>query len=70
MAAFISFHGFVPGASSERSSAAYSARTARRLANLTEIAARTRTAAGETAAFLWTGLALSFSLSVMVGFFL
>jgi hypothetical protein len=70
MAAFSSFHSFVPGAPSRRTSVASTPRvTQGRVTNFAETARQVIAAAGEIALFLWTVLALAFSLLVMAGFF-
>ena len=71
MAAFSSFHSFESGAPSRRApvtSTPYV--TPRRATDLAEIAARGREAAVNAVLLLWTAVALSFSLLVLVGFFL
>jgi hypothetical protein len=70
MAAFSSFHGFVPGAPLQRTSVVSTPRaTQRRVTHFAETARQAIVAAGEIALFLWTVLALAFSLLVMAGFF-
>jgi hypothetical protein len=70
MAAFSSFHGFVPGAASQRASVASTPRvTQGRVTNFAETARQVIVAAGEIALCLWTVLALAFPLLVMAGFF-
>jgi hypothetical protein len=70
MAAFSSFHSFVPGAPSQRASGVSTPRvTQGRVTNFAETARQVIAAAGEIALFLWTVLALAFSLLVMAGFF-
>jgi hypothetical protein len=71
MAAFSSFHIFASGALSRRASVDSTPRVKQyRTSTLAEVAVRARAAAGEIVAFLWTVLALAFSLLVMAGFFL
>ena len=71
MAAFSSFHFSDSGARSQRAPMT-STRCVRshRTTDLAEIAARIGGAAGKAVLLLWTALALSFSLLVLVGFFL
>jgi hypothetical protein len=71
MAAFSSFHFFESGALSQRAPVtSVPCVTPHRTADLAQIPARIRAAVGEAALFLWMVLAASFSLLVMVGFFL
>jgi hypothetical protein len=71
MAAFSSFHFSGSGARSQCApgSSTRSVKS-RRTTDLTDIAVRVRGAAGKAVLLLWTALALSFSLLVLVGFFL
>jgi hypothetical protein len=70
MAAFSSFHGFVPGAPSPRASVVSTPSvTQGRVTNFADTARQVIVAAGEIALFLWTVLALAFSLLVMADFF-
>jgi hypothetical protein len=71
MAAFSSFHFSESGAPSRRAPVTSTqCVTSQRTTDLPEIAARVRAAAGKAVLLLWTALALSFSLLVVVGFFL
>ena len=71
MAAFSSFHFSESGARS-RCAPVTSTRcvTSQRATHLAEIAARVREATVNAVLLLWTAVALSFSLLVLVGFFL
>jgi hypothetical protein len=70
MASFSSFH-FDSGARSQRAPVTSTQCVrSRRTTDFAEIAARARGAAGKAVLLLWTALALSFSLLVLVGFFL
>jgi hypothetical protein len=71
MAAFSSFHFSQSGASSRRAPVT-STRcvTPQRVTDLAQIAARIRKSAVNALLLLWTALALSFSLLLLVGFFL
>ena len=71
MAAFSGFHFSDSGARSQRAPMTSTRCVrSRRTTDLAEIAARVRGAAGKAVLLLWTALALSFSLLVLVGFFL
>jgi len=71
MAAFSSFHVSESGAPSRRAPVTSTpCVTSQPTTDLAEIAARVREAAGKAVLLLWTALALSFSLLVLVGFFL
>ena len=71
MAAFSSFHFSDSGARTRRAPmTSTQCVRSRRRTDLAEIAAVVRGAAGKAVLLLWTALALSFSLLVLVGFFL
>jgi hypothetical protein len=71
MAAFSNFHFSGSCARSGRAPLASSPRaTPHRTTDLAEIAARVGKAASNAALLLWAAIAVSFSLLVMVGFFL
>ena len=71
MAAFSSFHFSESGAPSRRAPATFTpCVTSQRTTDLAEIAARVREATVNAVLLLWTAVALSFSLLVLVGFFL
>jgi hypothetical protein len=71
MAAFIRAFILVPGAASRRASALSTHRgIQRRTMHLYAMAARVAGGAGQAALFVWTVLALAFSLLVMAGFLL
>lgn len=71
MAAFSGFHFSDSGAPSRCAPMTSTPRvTPYRTTDLAEIAARARAAVGEAVLLVWTALALSFALLVMVGFFL
>ena len=71
MAAFSSFHFSESGAPSRRAPVtSIPCVTSQRTTDLAEIAARVREATVNAVLLLWTAVALSFSLLVLVGFFL
>jgi len=71
MAAFSSFHFVESGAPSRRAPATSTRRVpSHRTTDLAEIAARAWAAVGKAVLLIWTALALSFALLVMVGFLL
>jgi hypothetical protein len=71
MAAFSNFHLSGSSARSARAPLASTSRvTPHRTTDLAEIAARVGKAVSDAALLLWAALAVSFSLLVMVGFFL
>jgi hypothetical protein len=69
MAAFLTSHTFTPRVAPRRASVFATPRVSRRRSiRLAAAAARAAAAAGEILFFLWTLLALAFSLLIMAGF--